>query len=70
MISTLLSDASQMTGLRVIYFPAHLINVLETQFWKVGMGVMDGGIYGKMFVLEFAEQESDRPPVTFVLQYR
>ena len=36
----------------------------------VGIGVMGGGIYGKMFVHEFAPQESDRPSCHFVLQYR
>lgn len=31
----------------------HRKNILADEFGKVGMGVVDGGIYGKMFVQEF-----------------
>lgn len=35
--------------------PGHRANILKTQFRRVGIGVMDGGIYGKMFVQEFTD---------------
>jgi uncharacterized protein YkwD len=33
--------------------PGHRANILSKNFGHVGIGVMDGGIYGKMFVQEF-----------------
>lgn len=33
----------------------HQANILSPDFKKVGIGVVDGGIYGKMFVQEFAD---------------
>ncbi len=33
--------------------PGHRANILSTSFHKVGVGVVDGGIYGEMFVQEF-----------------
>lgn len=33
--------------------PGHRANILGPTFHKVGIGVLDGGIYGKMFVQEF-----------------
>lgn len=33
--------------------PGHRANILSPNYKKVGIGVMDGGIYGKMFVQEF-----------------
>lgn len=33
----------------------HRANILSTDFGKVGIGVIDGGIYGKMFVQEFTD---------------
>jgi uncharacterized protein YkwD len=35
--------------------PGHRANILNSQFRKVGIGVLDGGIYGKMFVQEFTD---------------
>jgi uncharacterized protein YkwD len=35
--------------------PGHRANILNGQFHRVGIGVMDGGIYGKMFVQEFTD---------------
>jgi uncharacterized protein YkwD/uncharacterized membrane protein required for colicin V production len=35
--------------------PGHRANILNTQFHKIGIGVLDGGIYGKMFVQEFTD---------------
>ncbi len=33
--------------------PSHRANILNAEYHKVGIGVIDGGIYGKMFVQEF-----------------
>lgn len=35
--------------------PGHKANILSPNFGHVGIGVMDGGIYGKMFVQEFTD---------------
>lgn len=35
--------------------PGHRENILNPEFGKVGIGVIDGGIYGKMFVQEFTD---------------
>lgn len=35
--------------------PGHRANILSTDFGRVGIGVIDGGIYGKMFVQEFTD---------------
>lgn len=34
--------------------PGHRANILSEDFTKIGIGVMDGGIYGKMFTQEFS----------------
>ena len=33
----------------------HRANILEPRFGRVGIGVIDGGVYGKMFVQEFKD---------------
>ena len=33
--------------------PGHRANILSAEFGKVGIGVIDGGIYGQMYVQEF-----------------
>lgn len=33
--------------------PGHRANILSTEYRKVGIGVIDGGIYGRIFVQEF-----------------
>ena len=33
--------------------PGHRANILSEEFGKIGIGVIDGGIYGKMYVQEF-----------------
>ena len=33
--------------------PGHRANILSSDFGKLGIGVIDGGIYGEMFVQEF-----------------
>jgi uncharacterized protein YkwD len=35
--------------------PGHRANILNRGFRKVGIGVLDGGVYGKMFVQEFTD---------------
>lgn len=35
--------------------PKHKENILYDEFGRVGIGVIDGGIYGKMFVQEFSD---------------
>lgn len=35
--------------------PGHRANILSNRFEKVGIGVIDGGVYGKMFVQEFTD---------------
>lgn len=35
--------------------PGHRANILSPNYKKVGIGVMDGGVYGKMFVQEFTD---------------
>jgi uncharacterized protein YkwD/uncharacterized membrane protein required for colicin V production len=35
--------------------PGHRANILNSQFGRVGIGVLDGGVYGKMFVQEFRD---------------
>jgi uncharacterized protein YkwD/uncharacterized membrane protein required for colicin V production len=35
--------------------PGHRANILKDGFNRVGIGVLDGGIYGKMFVQEFTD---------------
>jgi uncharacterized protein YkwD len=35
--------------------PGHKRNILDPNFHRVGIGVIDGGIYGKMFTQDFAD---------------
>jgi len=35
--------------------PGHRANILSEDYGKIGIGVMDGGIYGKMFTQEFSD---------------
>lgn len=39
----------------LINSPGHRKNILSSDFGKVGIGAIDGGIYGEMFVQEFAD---------------
>lgn len=34
--------------------PGHRANILSPQFYKIGIGVIDGGIFGKMYSQEFS----------------
>jgi uncharacterized protein YkwD len=35
--------------------PGHRANILNPAYRKVGIGVLDGGVYGEMFVQEFTD---------------
>jgi uncharacterized protein YkwD len=35
--------------------PGHRANILEKNFRRIGIGVIDNGVYGKMFVQVFAD---------------
>jgi uncharacterized protein YkwD/uncharacterized membrane protein required for colicin V production len=35
--------------------PGHKANILDVQFHRIGIGVIDGGIYGKLYTQEFAD---------------
>lgn len=39
----------------LMHSPGHRANILRTDFRQVGIGVIDGGIYGKMFVQVFTD---------------
>lgn len=47
------STALAMQGL--MNSPGHRANILNANFGKIGIGVMDGGVYGKMFTQEFTD---------------
>ena len=47
------STALAMQGL--MNSPGHRANILNANFNKIGIGVMDGGVYGKMFTQEFTD---------------
>jgi uncharacterized protein YkwD len=48
-----ISTAAAHDGL--MHSPGHRANILNGNFRRVGIGVLDGGIYGKMFVQEFTD---------------
>lgn len=45
------TEETAMTGL--MNSSEHKANILETRFHKIGIGIVDNGIYGKIFVQEF-----------------
>lgn len=45
------TEQTAMTGF--MNSPGHKANILDAEFHKIGIGVVDNGIYGKMFVQEF-----------------
>jgi uncharacterized protein YkwD/uncharacterized membrane protein required for colicin V production len=47
------SEDLAMKGL--MQSPGHKANILSTSFHRIGVGVMDGGIYGEMFCQEFTD---------------
>lgn len=50
-----LAPSVQLAHQGLMKSPGHRANILSPHFQKVGIGVMDGGIYGKMFVQEFTD---------------
>jgi len=35
--------------------PGHRANILSANFGRIGVGVIDGGIYGQMYCQEFTD---------------
>lgn len=50
-----LAPSTQLSHQGLMNSPGHRANILSPQYNKVGIGVMDGGIYGKMYVQEFTD---------------
>lgn len=50
-----LAPNTQLAMQGLMQSPGHRANILSTQFGKIGIGVMDGGIYGEMFTQEFKD---------------
>lgn len=48
-----LAPSVQLSHQGLMNSPGHKANILSKDFKRVGIGVMDGGIYGKMFSQEF-----------------
>jgi uncharacterized protein YkwD len=48
-----LAPSVQLSHQGLMNSPGHKANILSEDYHKVGIGVMDGGIYGKMFSQEF-----------------
>jgi len=47
------SEELAMNGL--MQSPGHKANILSTNFHRIGVGVIDGGVYGEMFCQEFTD---------------
>lgn len=50
-----LSANTELAMQGLINSPGHRANILSPDFHKIGIGVMDGGIYGEMFAQEFTD---------------
>lgn len=50
-----LTPSAEIAHQGLMESPGHRANILSADFGKVGIGVVDGGIYGKMFVQEFTD---------------
>lgn len=50
-----LAPSVSLTMQGLMQSEGHRKNILSSDFGRVGIGVIDGGIYGKMFVQEFAD---------------
>jgi uncharacterized protein YkwD len=50
-----LAPSTELAMQGLMNSPGHRANILSPNFTKVGIGVMDGGIYGKMFTQEFTD---------------
>lgn len=49
-----LAPTTQFAMQGLMNSPGHKANILSEDFGQIGIGVMDGGIYGKMFTQEFS----------------
>jgi uncharacterized protein YkwD len=50
-----LAPSTELAMQGLMNSPGHRKNILSPNFAKIGIGVMDGGIYGKMFTQEFTD---------------
>jgi len=50
-----LAPSTELAMQGLMNSPGHRANILSPDFNRVGIGVMDGGIYGKMFTQEFTD---------------
>lgn len=50
-----LAPSTQLAMQGLMASPGHRANILNPNFKKIGIGVVDGGIYGKMFSQEFTD---------------
>lgn len=50
-----LAPSVELAHIGLMNSPEHKDNILYTEFGRLGVGVIDGGIYGKMFVQEFSD---------------
>jgi uncharacterized protein YkwD len=50
-----LAPSTELAMQGLMNSPGHRANILNANFAKVGVGVMDGGVYGKMFTQEFTD---------------
>jgi uncharacterized protein YkwD len=50
-----LAPSTELAMQGLMNSPGHRANILSPNFGRVGIGVIDGGIYGKMFTQEFTD---------------
>lgn len=50
-----LAPSTELAMQGLMNSPGHKANMLKPEFKKIGVGVIDGGIYGKMFTQEFTD---------------
>ena len=50
-----LAPSTQLAHTGLMNSPGHRRNILDPKFRRVGIGVIDGGIYGKMYTQDFAD---------------
>lgn len=50
-----LAPSTELAMQGLMNSPGHKANILKPEFKQIGVGVIDGGIYGKMFTQEFTD---------------
>ncbi len=50
-----LAPSAELAMQGLMNSPGHRANILNPNFTKIGIGAMDGGVYGKMFTQEFTD---------------